>query len=143
MNSKRLKKIIPILVAIAIAYYYSDNEARRNDTPLNGSPLTEQTSLVGGTQTRGSGVVSRILADDNDGSRHQRFILRLASGRTVLVAHNIDLASRVENIQIGDKIEFNGEFESNDRGGVIHWTHHDPAGLHEEGWLKHSGKTYQ
>lgn len=43
-------------------------------------------------QVQGSGRVLRVLADDNDGSRHQRFILALASGRTLLIAHNIDLA---------------------------------------------------
>jgi hypothetical protein len=29
----------------------------------------------------GSGTVTRILADDNDGSRHQRFIVKLGSAR--------------------------------------------------------------
>lgn len=37
-------------------------------------------------QVEGSGTVIRILSDDNDGSRHQRFILRLNSGQTLLGA---------------------------------------------------------
>lgn len=94
-------------------------------------------------QTAGSGVVTKILADDNNGSRHQRFILTLDSGQTVLVAHNIDLAPRVENLQVGDKVSFYGEYESNNKGGVIHWTHHDPAGKHAAGWLMHKGEKYQ
>lgn len=94
-------------------------------------------------QVRGSGRVSRVLADDNEGSRHQRFIVQLASGQTVLVAHNIDLADRVASIKSGDVVEFNGEYEWNERGGVIHWTHHDPQGVHEAGWIKHAGRTYQ
>src|SRR5690606_15597931 len=40
-------------------------------------------------QVEGEGVVIRLLADDLNGSRHQRFILRLASGQTLLIAHNI------------------------------------------------------
>ena len=94
-------------------------------------------------QVRGSGTVTRLLPDDNEGSRHQKFILRLASGDTVLIAHNIDLAPRIDQLKRGDRVEFHGEYEWNQRGGVVHWTHHDPAGRHVGGWLKHQGKTYQ
>lgn len=31
-------------------------------------------------QVQGSGTVIRILKDDNQGSRHQKFILKLSSG---------------------------------------------------------------
>ena len=96
-----------------------------------------------GSQFSGSGRVSRILSDDNDGSRHQRFILTLSSGRTILVAHNIDIAPRVSPLNIGDTISFNGVFENNSKGGVVHWTHHDPNGRHQAGWLRKNGRTYQ
>ena len=94
-------------------------------------------------QISGSGKVSRILSDDNKGSRHQRFILRLSSGQTLLVAHNIDLAPRINNLQNGDSVQFYGEYEWNSKGGVIHWTHHDPGGQHVGGWLKHNGRKYK
>lgn len=94
-------------------------------------------------QVEDEGVVARVLADDNDGSRHQRFILRLASGQTVLVAHNIDVAPRVAGLKQGDSVSFYGEYVWNEQGGVIHWTHHDPEGRHTAGWLKHNGRTYQ
>ncbi len=87
------------------------------------------------------GKVSRVLADDLKGSRHQRFILELAGGHTVLVAHNIDLADRVP-LRRGDSVEVRGEYEWNQRGGVIHWTHHDPQGRHQDGWIRHRGRTY-
>lgn len=143
MKTASLRKLGLLLVAVTIAYFFDDIEASLDGAPTDGSQHAESANWVDGTQAKGSGVVSRILADDNDGSRHQRFILRLASGRTVLVAHNIDLARRIDEIQVGDKVAFNGEFESNERGGVIHWTHHDPAGYHEDGWLKHNGQTYE
>ncbi len=94
-------------------------------------------------QVQGSGRVTKVLADDNDGSRHQRFIVQLGSGQTLLVAHNIDLADRVAALKEGDHVEFNGEYEWNARGGVIHWTHHDPQGRHPGGWIKHNGHTYR
>lgn len=94
-------------------------------------------------QVEGRGVVTMILPDDNSGSRHQRFVLRLASGQTLLVAHNIDLAPRIDTLAMGDEIAFFGEYEWNSKGGVLHWTHRDPDGSHVAGWLRHRGRTYQ
>ncbi len=94
-------------------------------------------------QVEGVGVVTRILSDDNEGSRHQRFIVRVADGQTVLIQHNIDLAPRVVNLEVGDTVNFFGEYVWNEQGGLIHWTHHDPAGQHVAGWVKHNDRTYQ
>lgn len=88
------------------------------------------------------GEVIKTLADDNDGSRHQRFLIKLANRQTLLVAHNIDLARRVP-LGEGEVIEVHGQYEWNDRGGVLHWTHHDPAGRHEGGWIVHRGRKYE
>jgi len=94
-------------------------------------------------QVKAFGRVIKILKDDNKGSRHQRFILSFPSGQTVLIAHNIDLAPKIDNLKIGDTIYFFGEYIWNKKGGVIHWTHHDPGGRHVAGWLKHQGHIYQ
>jgi hypothetical protein len=94
-------------------------------------------------QVEGQGVVRRLLSDDNDGSRHQRFIVALASGQTLLIAHNIDLAPRVVGLRKGDVVSFSGEYEWNAEGGVIHWTHRDPSRRHPAGWIKHNGEVYQ
>lgn len=94
-------------------------------------------------QVKGEGVVTRILSDDKSGSPHQRFIVRLASGQTVLIQHNIELAPRIDDLGEGDEVGFYGEYVWNEQGGLVHWTHHDPAGRHTAGWLKHNGRTYQ
>ncbi len=94
-------------------------------------------------QVAGQGTVVKLLADDNDGSRHQRFIVRLDSGQTLLMSHNIDLAPRIDALRAGDTVAFYGEYEWNPKGGVIHWTHHDPQGRHPAGWIRHDGRTYQ
>jgi hypothetical protein len=81
------------------------------------------------------GRVVRLLPDDREGSPHQRFLLRVAGGPTVLVAHNLDLAPRISLLK-GDSVELRGEYEWNAKGGVIHWTHPDPEGRHEAGWIR-------
>ena len=91
----------------------------------------------------GVGTVMRLLADDEEGSRHQRFILRLESGQTLLVAHNIDIAPRIDGLEVGDTVAFRGEYEWSSQGGAIHWTHRDPDGDHAGGWLRHDGTTYR
>ncbi len=91
----------------------------------------------------GVGVVSRVLPDDREGERHQRVIVRLPSGGTVLLAYNIDIAPRIEGLQSGAPIEFQGEYVWNSQGGVVHWTHHDPSGRHKPGFVKYNGHTYR
>jgi len=94
-------------------------------------------------RVQGEGKVISVLADDLDGSRHQRFIVQLASGQTLLITHNIDIAPRITGLKVGDSVSFNGEYVWNEKGGVIHWTHHDPQGRHVAGWVIHDGKTYK
>jgi len=94
-------------------------------------------------EVEGQGVIRRVLSDDNDGSRHQRFVVALSSAQTLLIAHNIDLAPRVVGLREGDIVSFSGEYEWNAEGGVIHWTHRDPSKRHPPGWIRHNGEVYQ
>lgn len=89
------------------------------------------------------GRVVRLLADDLEGSRHQKFILELSGGHTVLVSHNIDLAHRIDALRAGDTVQVRGQYEWNDRGGVVHWTHHDPRNRRPGGWIRHKGNEYR
>ncbi|MEW6991356.1 DUF3465 domain-containing protein [Colwelliaceae bacterium 6441] len=91
---------------------------------------------------KASGIVEKIYADDVKGAKHQRFTLRLKNHKTILVIHNIDIAPKIYNLHIGDVVEFLGQFQWNEKGGMLHWTHHDPHGNHPSGWLKHKGKLY-
>jgi len=144
-----MKKLFFLVVVAVIAYGYVQEhdisipgyflETQGTESDLQSAYKNKQSDL----QVQGEGVVTKILRDDLEGSRHQRFILKLSTGQTLLVAHNIDLAPAISRLKTGDKVEFYGEYEWNSKGGVIHWTHHDPAGRHTGGWLKHAGKTYQ
>jgi Protein of unknown function (DUF3465) len=94
-----------------------------------------------GTWIEGTGLVRRLLPDDNDGARHQRFVLGLRNGQSLLMAHNLDLAERVP-VGLGDRIRFRGMYEWNELGGLVHWTHHDPLGIEDGGYIRYRGKVY-
>jgi len=143
-----MRKITLVIVVAVLAYSFIQDQGI--SLPWTSSPTATDSLLEDAyangqsdVQVQGSGTVVGILSDDLDGSRHQRFILKLDSGQTVLISHNMDLAPRIDSLQKGDAVEFYGEYEWNSKGGVIHWTHHDPNGRHVAGWLKHRGKTYQ
>ncbi|MBW1636133.1 MAG: DUF3465 domain-containing protein, partial [Deltaproteobacteria bacterium] len=72
----------------------------------------------------------------------QKFLVGIAD-LTLLIAHNIDLAPRINSLKEGDTIEFYGEYEWNPKGGIIHWTHHDPGKRHPDGWLRYKNRIYQ
>ena len=91
----------------------------------------------------GAGVVKKLLVDDNKGSRHQKFLVSISAEQTLLFAHNIDLAPRIDALNVGDKVSFRGEYVYNPKGGVMHWTHKDPDGISKAGWIKHNGKVYE
>ncbi len=148
-----MKKIfIALLMGIGIYSYVQDNpavidsfsEVFTEQKIQNDQAITDAyQNQLSDVQVSGSGIVSRILKDDNKGRRHQRFILRLSSGQTLLIAHNIDLAPKINTLKKGDVVQFFGEYEWDSKGGVVHWTHHDPGGRHVDGWLKSNGRKYE
>ena len=95
-----------------------------------------------GVWVEAAAKVQRVLPEDNKGARHQRFIVRLLNGQTVLISHNIDLAVRVP-VDVGSEVRFRGEYQWQKRGGVIHWTHVDPTKKRQGGWIEHNGKRYE
>ena len=148
-----MKKLLIIMLIGAGIYQWSvgktnaviapENQVQLVNSNANNEIQSAYENRRSNVQLKGNGTVIKILRDDNEGFRHQKFILRLSSGQTLLIAHNIDLAPRINSISNGDSVQFYGEYEWNDKGGVIHWTHHDPNGRHVGGWLKHNGRTYQ
>jgi hypothetical protein len=140
------KTFVPLLILAFVFVAYQNQSVVPGpaaNAPATSPPAASYVDWRAGDQVRGSGTVTRVLSDDNDGSRHQRFIVEVSPGRTVLIAHNIDLAPRVASIRVGDTVSFYGEYEWNERGGVIHWTHHDPRGSHVGGWIEHQGRRYE
>ncbi|MBX2868889.1 MAG: DUF3465 domain-containing protein [Acidiferrobacterales bacterium] len=160
----RKKKILQIVAVIGVAAFYAitqrfgdgngNNSTRQtagestiqwdsaNSSDANQRLLNAIASQRSDVQVVGSGEVVKVLPDDTKGSQHQRFLVKVSPQNVILIAHNIDLAPRVDALREGDTIRFNGEFEWNDKGGVVHWTHKDPRGKHVHGWLEHDGEKY-
>lgn len=143
-----LKRLLPLL-ALGLAALYAYEQDRLPTAGSEPHPASAQTASHADATSWRAGEwivveaeVSRLLSDDSEGSRHQRFIITLPDRHTLLVAHNIDLAERVP-VGTGDRIRLRGRFEPGARGGVVHWTHHDPEGLASAGWIEHQGRRYQ
>jgi Uncharacterized protein conserved in bacteria len=104
------------------------------DTMVNFEQLVAR--KISHIQIKGDGIVTAILNDDLIGRKHQRFVLELAPHKTVLILNNIDIFPRLYPLEIGDRVEFYGEYVWNRHGGIVHWTHHDPKGIREDGYVK-------
>jgi len=125
----------PATVATAPAKAPDDNQRLRAIAAAHRSD--EQVEITG--------CVARLLPDDTEGDRHQRFLLAVQDAAlVVLVAHNVDVGERVP-VEVGDELRLSGEYEWNDEGGVLHWTHRNPARnpRHPSGWIERAGRRYE
>src|ERR1700761_629984 len=130
--------LLAVIYALALQHGLFDHAAGATESAVAASPQrsgdcdgSELAAAYRNHQSRaevcGRGVIGKVLRDDTQGARHQRFIVRLAGGQTVLIAYNYDLAPRIDGLRAGSPIEFVGEYEWNPQGGIVHWTHRDPA----------------
>ena len=138
--------LLGVVYALALQHGAFDRTAAatEQETPCDGNALVfAYSNHRSGVEVCGRGVVAKVLKDDTQGSRHQRFVVRLPSGQTILIAYNFDIAPRIDSLRAGSPIEFAGEYEWNGQGGMVHWTHRDPAGRHEAGWIRYEGREYR
>lgn len=153
LSKNNLNKLLGLLFVLGFFlfnYFTNNSQIQEQRQTHEQSSYHEQNSIEkafkkqqSNLQVQASGIVVRLLKDDTDGHKHQKILLRLDSGQTILIAHNIDLSPRIDTLAKGDTLTFYGEYEYNAKGGVVHWTHHDPKKRHIDGWLKHNGKIYQ
>ncbi|MEM7401062.1 MAG: DUF3465 domain-containing protein [Pseudomonadota bacterium] len=153
-RGKNIYKKLGLTLSVLIAgvWLYSNYISPALKDIVIATPVADQSVLsdiaglyesqISGVMVTTIGEVTRILANDEKGSRHQRFIIATHDGVSVLIAHNIDLAPSVP-VRIGDEVSLYGQYEWNHKGGVLHWTHHDPNKTHEEGWIEHQGRRYE
>jgi hypothetical protein len=104
--------------------------------------IADQTNQLSKVEVTVVARVKKLLPDDTRGLEHQKFLLILSNGTTILVAHDLHYAPRVP-IQPGDLLKIHGEYIFNRLGGLIHWTHHSDTFRHESGWIEFNGKIYE
>ena len=149
------KKLTPaalvLLLVVAAVGWWLEN--RKQEAPPAGqnaeTPPAEADALREAVRAKrskvwveGEGRIVHLLPDDRRPPRHQLCLVALDWGHTIKISHNVDLAPKVP-WKKGDTLTFRGRFEWNDKGGVVHWTHHDPKGRKQGGWLKHRGREYR
>lgn len=72
---------------------------------------------------------------------HEAFDVRSSAGK-IEVVDNVSIAPRCP-VQPGDRIEIRGEMVHDpDHLPVVHWTHHDPAHRHADGFIRFAGQVY-
>lgn len=163
MSNRKLIRVIATLIVAAgvgsYSYLTKDNNYNENTNPTSNSASEKSPNVDNQNQVLSKirkerdnpkarfwleteGQVIKLLKDDLKGSQHQKFLIKLAPDITLLVAHNLDLAKRVPITQ-GDTIKIRARYEWNNRGGVLHWTHHDPKGKQEGGWIHTAGQYYK
>ncbi|MEL6553252.1 MAG: DUF3465 domain-containing protein [Cyanobacteria bacterium J06621_11] len=131
--------MLPVLAAPSYLYRNSTAEVEGIKTLLDAFKNQQSNVMVENV----AGTVEALLPDDIEGDKHQRFIIRLSRNQTILVVHNIDIAPRLSTLRKGDRISVKGEYEWNERGGLIHWTHKDPRSTHEDGWIDFNNVRYE
>ncbi len=148
---KKSNKLISIIVLIISAYFanYYVQGSSQSDTTHKEKYTNKRTSnkqletLI--TKRQSNEIITidaqviNILSDDNKGDRHQRMIVKNGKN-TLLLAHNIDIAPRIP-AKKGDFLQIKGEYEWNEKGGVVHWTHRSTSS-HADGWIIHNNKKY-
>ena len=160
-RSSPVPKVVAVIAGLAIALTFALVE--RGPAPPGSPPLDTGRNPAAGASGAISGdqavleafthhanrrtvmvraAVVRLFADDREGARHQRFLIRVGDSVTVLVAHNIDLAPRVP-VAPGDTVVASGEYVWTAKGGTLHWTHHDPEHRHAPGYIELGGHRYE
>jgi hypothetical protein len=141
-----VKRVILALLLVSGYYAYKNNHGldflAKLREPAAGTAEDAFQKRKSGIMLTTEGVVEKLLADDSTGATHQRFIVRLRSGQTLLVVHNLEIAPRVDALKIGSTVKLRGEYLWSDKGGRLHWTHKDPQGRHAPGWIEVAGRRY-
>jgi hypothetical protein len=84
----------------------------------------------------------RFFYGTNTHAMHEAFDVRSDDGHRVEVVDNVKLAPPVP-VAPGDRVSILGELvPETSHGPLVHWTHHDPAHVHADGYIDFNGRRY-
>lgn len=133
-------KIFTILVLLSACA-----KAPQSTPAANSAVYAAFESGTSRVEVSATGIVTRTMGMRTGRSgTHEGFLMQ-ADGKRGLVLRvedNVDITGPIP-LRNGQHVIVRGEYEYYPRGGVIHWTHHDPAGRHENGYVEVAGKRYQ
>ena len=140
-HSRTIVVVISIaLVLVALALVWQSRpgyEVKSGFTALEEAHRYRQTGIMAEVD----GTVARILMDDKEDQRNQKFTIRLTNGQMVLVIHDQEAAGRVP-VSFGDTVLVRGEYVWTETGGTLRHTQRDYSAQRLHGWIDHKGERY-
>ena len=84
----------------------------------------------------------RFFYGRNTHAVHEAFDVRADDGHRLEIVDNVALAHPVP-VAPGDRVQIQGELVPHSHHGpLVHWTHHDPAHRHPDGFIEWRGRVY-
>lgn len=99
--------------------------------------LNNESGMVAEVQGR----ITRLIMDQADGAREQKFVILGVSGQSLLVTHDLSRSERIP-VAVGDTVMVRGEYVWTEPGGMLEWTTRDIGSGDRHGWVEHKGKRY-
>jgi hypothetical protein len=97
----------------------------------------------GGTRVTSIGRITKLLDDQQSPYQAQVILIRLSSGRKLLIKHNIEKALPLRSLAVGEMISFSGTYNWNSKGGMVTSTYKQSDKPERSGWLKYQDVTFQ
>jgi hypothetical protein len=139
-HSRTIAVITIALVLVALALVWQSRpgyEVKSGFTAFEDALRYRQTGFMAEVD----GTVARILMDDKEDQRNQKFTIRLTNGQMVLVIHDQEAAGRVP-VSVGDTVLVRGEYVWTETGGTLRHTQRDYSARRLHGWIDHQGERY-
>jgi hypothetical protein len=139
-HSRTFTVIVIALVLAALILVWQSRpgyEVKSGFTALDEAHRYRQTGFMAEVD----GTVARILMDNKEESRQQKFTMRLSNGQMVLVTHDQEAAGRVP-VAVGDPVLVRGEYVWTETGGTLRHTQRDYSTRRLHGWIDHRGERY-
>jgi len=133
----------PRLLACTVAFLAMT--ACAPEQPDNSVPCGAYSSEKSHVEVVAQGTVTRTFGiRAGRVSPHEGFLMRLNSSCSLIVRveANTDFTGPIP-LRVGTTVAVKGEYEYYAGGGVIHWTHSDPRGRHQGGYILLDNRIYQ